>query len=168
MPYRREKGREKFFRAGVRWWMGDCLAFMSGDGARRKQKDEANHEHEENPCYGSCADNRDVRFRAGTPLPPPPSQRAWPRGGHRGPDGGDGRSRTRHHRPRSRGGPPADGCGTCTYSRRPADGRGTCSYSRRAPTCRRCTPASGLSGSGRLSAPLPPSVSLSPLVMDLM
>jgi len=70
--------------------------------------------------------------------------------------------------PRSRGGPPADGRGTCPYGRRPADGRGTCSYSRRAPTCRRCAPASGLSGSGCLSAPLPPSVSLSPLVMALM
>ncbi len=136
---------------------------MSGDGAHGKQKDEANHEHEENLCYGSGDDGCHMRFRAWPPrmASPSPPSRTWTRGWDRRPDGGNRRTRARHHRSGSSGLHDASGLSRprgracsrgCAYHRgRTRTGRRACPCGCRAsPSC--------LPGSSRLPAPLPPLV----------
>ena len=148
--------REKKFQMHVRWPRARFLAFMSGDGAHSKQKDEANHEHEENLCYGSGDDCCHMRFRAWPPRMASPSPpRTWSRGRHRRPDGGNCRTRARHHRSRSCG--LLDACRLSSAGRR-ACPRGRARTGRRACSGGRRAGSGRISGSSRLPAPLPPLV----------
>ena len=147
-----ERGTRKIFQMRVRWPRARFLAFMSGDGAHSKQKDEANHEHEENLSYGPCDDCSHVRFRTrpprrmgiSSPSPPPWTR---PSGRHRRPDGGNRRTRARHHRSGSSGLHDAGG-----LSRPGSRTRA----SRRARPSGRRAPAGSLSGSSRLPARISP------------
>ena len=144
-------GERKNFQMRVRWPGARFLAFMSGDGAHSKQKDEANHEHEESLSYGLGDYCCYVRFRTwpsrrmGTSLPSPP--RPWPRGRHRRTYCRHGRTRARHHSP----GP--SGLHDTSGLSRP---RGCPRAGRRARPCGRSACAGRLSGPGRLPARIPP------------
>ncbi len=148
-----ERGtRKKFFQMHVRWPRARFLAFMSGDGAHSKQKDEVNHEHEENLSYGPCDYCCHVRFRTRPPRrmgTSPPSPPPWPRprGRHRRPDCRHGGTRARYHSPGSCG--LHDASGLSRPSGRPRAGR------RARPSGRRA-PAGSLSGPSRLPARISP------------
>ena len=147
-----ERGTRKIFQMRVRWPRARFLAFMSGDGAHSKQKDEANHEHEESLSYGSGDYCCHVRFRTrpprrmGTSSPSPPP---WPRprGRHRRPDCRHGRTCARHHS----SGP--SGLHDTSGLSRP---RGCPRAGRRARPRGRRAHAGSLSGPSRLPARIPP------------
>ena len=148
-PGNGERGTRKIFQMRVRWPRARFLAFMSGDGAHSKQKDEANHEHEENLSYGPGDDCCHMRFRAWPPrvASPSPPPRTWTRGRHRRPDGGNRRTRARHHRSGSSG--LHDASGLSRPRRRTRASRSARPSGRRAP-------AGSLSGSSRLPARISP------------